>query len=165
MGLFPMKSIDNWTIAEKLLSLQLKWIAAADAKVSPVFAINAAMLGTLAALAPPASQWTIGAGITAGIATLTLVGSILCLAQATFPRLIGPEGSLLFFGGITSMSESDYINRILSCTDDTLINDFHRQVYRNAQIASEKFQLVKWAMVFSFISLPFWLIALWLVYL
>ena len=160
-----MNNLDNYTIADKLLSLQLKWVAAADAKVSPVFAIDTAMLGALAALVPSASQWTIGAGITATIATLALVGSILCLAQATFPRLDGPEGSILFFGSITSMSESDYINRMLSCSDEELMKDIRRQIYRNAQIASEKFKFVKWAMVFSFISLPFWLIALWLIYI
>lgn len=41
-----------------LLSKQLSFIFAADNKVAPIFAINTAMLGVLAALIPPIANWT-----------------------------------------------------------------------------------------------------------
>jgi hypothetical protein len=151
-------------IPDKLLALQLQWIAAADGKVTPVFAIDTAMLGVLAALAPPPAEWTIGAGITTSLAIAALVSSVVCLAQATFPRLEGPGGSLLFFGDIASITRSDYLNRMLACKEDELIKDIYVQIHRNAEIAKDKFYFIWWAMVFSFCGLPFWIIAVWLLY-
>lgn len=155
--------MDPYLIADKLLSLQLKWIAAADAKVPQVFAIDVAMLGVLVALAPAPSKWNWGLGFFAGTAFFSLGCSVFFLALATFPRLTGPPGSLHYFGGITALREVEYIDKMRSSTPDLLTEDMYRQVYRNAQIAGEKFYFVWWAMVCAFGSLPFWLIALWLI--
>jgi len=155
---------EHFAVADKMLSRQLQWIAAADGKVTPVFAIDAAMLGVLAALVPPIGQWSISAAITASLAGVPLVGSIACLALAAFPRLSGPKGSLTFFGGITTLSEGDYLKRMSSGVNQDLIEDIYRQVYRNAEIAAGKYSFIKWAMILMFGSVPFWLIAVWLMY-
>ena len=155
---------EHFAVADKMLSRQLQWIAAADGKVAPVFAIDAAMLGVLAVLVPPIGQWSISAAIAASLSGIPLVGSVACLALAAFPRLNGPKGSITFFGGITNLSEGDYLKRMSLGINQHLIEDVYRQVYRNAEIAAKKFGFIKWAMILMFGSVPFWLIAVWLMY-
>lgn len=155
--------MDHYAIAGKLLELQLKWIGAADARIAPLFAIDTAMLGVLAARAPALAKWTPDVSIFAGAAFVFLGCSILFLALATFPRLEGPPASLHFFGGIAKMKVSDYIASMLSSTNDDLTRDLYQQVHRNAEIAREKFYYIWWAVVASFCSLPCWIIAVWLI--
>jgi hypothetical protein len=45
-------------LVDRILSRNLSWVAAADTKIAPVLAIDTAMLGVLAALAPVGFQWT-----------------------------------------------------------------------------------------------------------
>ncbi len=78
-----------------ILSKQLLWISAADSKVAPIFAINAAMLGILASLIPPISKWIIFAAITTTLSIIPLIVSVVFLACVTFPRLSGPKGSYI----------------------------------------------------------------------
>jgi len=156
-----MDSLNN---AEKLLSLQLNWIAAADNKVAPIFAINAGMLGVIAALLPTANKWEISTAIFTLLSIIPLVGSIISLALATFPRLNGPKGSCVFFSGITTRDEDTYVEEINNISQESLTNDLLKQVYRNAEIANTKYNFIKWSMRQSFVSLPLWLISVWFLY-
>ena len=147
-----------------LLSKQLSFIFAADNKVAPIFAINTAMLGVLAALIPPIANWTIFGAITTTLSAIPLIASMIFLTLVTFPRLSGPKGSYIYFGGITTKSEDSYVNGMMNIEDDVFLKDILTQTYRNAEIAQSKFNHITKAMALTFISLPIWLLAVWLLY-
>lgn len=152
-------------VADKALTRNLGWIRAADAKVPSIFAISTAMLGVLAALLPPVhSQWTVVVAIISFLAAAALIVSIVCLACASFPRLKGPKGSIVYFGGAITRAESDYIKCLSAGVTVELIEDIARQAYRNAEIAAEKFKAVKWAMILLFASIPLWLVSVAMLY-
>ena len=146
------------------LSLQLEWVKSADSKVPPLFAINAAMLGVIAALIPDINNWDIQSAIFTLLSILPLVGSVICLALTTFPRLSGPASSVVFFSGITARSEDEYISVVTNMPDEILLNDILQQIYRNAEIAKSKYTFIKKSMVLSFASLPLWFISVWYLY-
>ncbi len=150
--------------AEKILSLQLEWVKAADAKVPPILAINIAMLGVIVALMKALTSWAIATAIFTALCLIPLVLSIGCLALAVFPRLSGTKGSNVFFGGITKKAKATYLEDVKNLSDDNYENDLLGQVYRNAEIAETKYVYVKSAFVSSFISIPFWLVSIYLLY-
>ena len=151
-------------LLDRILGRNLAWITAADAKVTPLLAINTTMLGVLATLAPQANSWTIYSSIATFLAVLALFGSIISLILATFPRLNGPKSSILFFGGISSYEEDHYLEKVLQGINPEIHKDFARQCYRNAEIAKEKYRFIKYAMIFSFTSVPAWVVAIALLY-
>ena len=155
---------DKIEISNGILSKQLSWISAADSKVAPIFAINAAMLGVLATLIPPIANWTIFRAIITILSVIPLIASMIFLTLVTFPRLSGPKGSYIYFGGITTKSEDSYVNDMINMEDDVFLKDILTQTYRNAEIAQSKFNHIKKAMALTFISLPTWLLAVWLLY-
>jgi len=151
-------------VVDKALARNLDWIVAADAKIPPVFAITVAMLGVLVAMLPSANRWTPCVAILAFLAGVALLLSIACLAVASFPRLKGPKGSIVYFGAIITKTEDDYIKEISMGPTSELIEDIARQAYRNAEIAAAKYAAIKWAIALMFGSIPFWVIAVGLLY-
>jgi hypothetical protein len=151
-------------LAEKILLLQLEWIRAADGKVSPLFAINLAMLGLIVALMKERNIWTLATIIFTASCLMLLTLSIVFLVFAMFPRLSGPKGSNIFFGGTTKKTANAFLKEVKSLTDEEIEEDLLRQAYRNAQIAKAKYFNIRLAFVFSFISVPFWLITIYLLY-
>src|SRR5439155_4799082 len=101
-------------LIDRILSRNLSWVAAADSKVTPVLAIDTAMLGVLAAFVPSAASWKAVPAILTAISALLLCGSVVNLIVATFPRLSGPRASLVFFGGISSFERDNYVTQFLS---------------------------------------------------
>jgi len=151
-------------LLDRILGRNLNWVASADAKVTPMLAINTAMLGVIAALVPKATDWTVLSGIATAIATLSLFGGVVFLVLATFPRLNGPRSSLLFFGGIASYEEEQYLEKILQGITPDLLKDYARQCHRNAEIAQQKYRFIKYAMVCTFFSVPAWVLSVALLY-
>lgn len=150
--------------AEKILLLQLEWVKTADAKVPPLFAINIAMLGVIAALVKALTSWNIATAIFTALCLISLALSIGFLALAMFPRLSGPKGSNVFFGGITKKTEAIYLEDVKDLCDEKYEDDLLSQAYRNAKIAETKYTHIKLAFTFSFVSAPFWLVAIYLLY-
>lgn len=147
------------------LARQLAWIAAADNKIAPVFAIDTAMLGLLAGLLPGASNITTAIAVVCAIAALMLVASVVFLAHAAFPRLDGPKESMVFFGGIAKQSESGFIERAMRGPTPEYLSDLARQIYRNSEIATIKFSSVRTSMILMFATVPFWVVSVFLMYL
>lgn len=157
-------SATKFKMGNQLLDRQIAWIASADNKIPPVFAIAAAMLGVLCALAPSLSGWSIGPAIWSTIAALLLVASIVFLVIAAWPRLSGPQGSVVFFGGISNKSEEQVVKQLNFGITPELIDDIFRQIHRNAEIASVKYSNIRYSMWCLFGSLVPWLVAIWLLY-
>lgn len=151
-------------LLDRILEMNLNWISSADSKGTQIFAIDSAMLAVLAALVPPPGSWTISAAIFSAISLLALVSGIIFIALANFPRLKGPRNSLVFFRGIASHEESQYVGKILAGVTDELLRDWASQCHRNAEIAKEKYKNIRMAVVLQFAALPFWLVSIWLMY-
>ncbi|MGM1051828.1 MAG: Pycsar system effector family protein [Pseudomonadota bacterium] len=148
----------------KILSLQLDWIRNADAKVSPIFAIDVAMLGVSAALAKTITSWTIWAAVAGAISSLLLLSSILMLAFVSFPRIEGPKGSNIFFGGIAQQDLTKFADNLANSTDEDSQRDFANQIHRNAEIASSKYSFLKLAFILMFLGMPVWLVSVFFLY-
>lgn len=151
-------------LLDRILTRNLAWIATADAKIAPILAINTAMLGVIAALAPSSSAWTISSAIFSAIAGLLLLGSIICLVTASFPRLQGPKGSLIYFGGIAERDADTFVAELSKGITEEILRDFALQCHRNAQIAHSKYAYIKWAMILLYSSVPPFLIDVFLLY-
>lgn len=154
-------SINN---SQNILNLQLEWVRTADSKIPPIFAINLAMLGLNIVLIKALSEWTIPQAIVTSLSLIPLTLSIAFLALSMFPRQTGPKGSIIYFGGITKKQEDRFINEVLSINDDDYEKDILSQAYRNAEIADAKYKFIKFAFISSFISTPFWLFSIYLLY-
>ena len=150
--------------SEKILNLQLEWVRTADTKVPSIFAINLAMLGVIAVLLKSHTIWAIYDGIVTALCLIPLVVSMIFLALSMFPRLDGPKGSNIFFGGITNKTEGKFIEEVKQSAAEEYEKDVLTQAYRNAEIATDKFKNIKHAFISSFISFPFWLGTIFLLY-
>lgn len=155
----------NTERAEKILMLQLDWVRTADSKVPPLFAIDIAMLGLLAALVKLLPAWTIPGAVACSVAAISLLLSLFFLALAMFPRLNGPKESNVFFGGIAKQSEKNFKENFLNASDSGIKDDLLGQAYRNAEIANMKYSNVKIAFVFAFCSILPWVAAIYFLYL
>lgn len=149
---------------EALLGRLLGAVAAADGKIGAVFATDAAMLGVLAALVPNYGGWSRIEATVAAIAGSLLLGSILMLSLASFPRTGGPKKSLLFFGSICKLPLGTYLDEIGSLTIPEYIKDLGTQCHRNAEIAARKYSNIKLALKAMYLATPFWLLAILLLY-
>jgi len=157
-----MESDDEITINRLELSLerQLKWIQGADAKISFIFAADAAMLGFVAATFKwdTCADWT--HQITALLA-LTLLGlSVLMASLANFPRTTGPKGSIIFFKGISEITPEEFLNRVQKEDTSGYINDLSAQCHRNATIAAKKFKWVQRSSLALYFGIVPWLLYL-----
>lgn len=152
---------DRLRTAQWILDRQIGWITSADAKVGVVVAIQAAMVGTLAAAYGSAKQPEVSTLFFSGFALLLSVISLVCAALALFPRTDGPSSSFIFFGKITTLTREKYVSQLSSVSEVELLADCSQQIHRNAEIAGEKHGHVKHAMIWGFASIAPWVLAIW----
>ncbi len=133
-------------------------------KIPQIFAINLAMLGVILALIKTLPSWSIAQAIVSSLCLIPLIFSMAFLTLSMFPRLKGPKGSNIYFGGITKKQEDKYLNEVLHIKDEDYENDLLSQSYRNAEIAEAKYTNIKHAFIATFISTPFWLASIYLLY-
>lgn len=125
--------------AESVLARLLEWIRAADMRLGFALPLATAMLGVLAALAPPHGSWSLFGGIMTAFAALFLFFSVGFSALSSFPRTKGPLGSMIYFAGITANEQAQYESSFKAMSDADYLSDLLRQCHRNAQIAERKF--------------------------
>lgn len=150
--------------AEKVLTLQLEWVKVADRKVPPLFAINIGMLGVLSGLITSYNSWDMWSILLSVFSVAILGLSIVFLALVVFPRIDGPTGSYIFFGGISEMTIYDYISNFKQLDENKLVEDFLSQAHRNAEIVKQKYKYIRYAFICTFNGLPFWLITICYIY-
>ena len=150
---------------ERILDRQLSWIQSADSKAAIVLPITIAMLGTIAALAPKElCAWDSLSITISAITSLLLLFSIIYLGLTTFPKTTGPDGSVIFFGGIASRSLEDYKEQTLTITSSMYTSDLINQVHRNAQIASEKHTTMKKSIICLYVVIIPWMLTVFTLY-
>lgn len=156
-----MMTKDRLVTAQWVLERNLAWIAAADAKVAIVVALNTAMLGGLAgAFGWADASRTLWAYLLSSASAVLTSGGVFCAAMAMFPRTDGPNKSLLFSKPIAQMSLNEYQVAFKAATDEQLLDDWAGQIHRNAEIAKKKFHWVTLSMRWSFLGLPAWAAAI-----
>lgn len=147
-----------------LLSKNLDWIGAVDGKISPVLAIDTAMLGVLGALVPGVEKWTLGAAGVSLMATLLLVASVASLVAVSFPRLRGPTDSMIYFGAIANRERAEYLKEVTNADKATLREDLIVQTHRNAEIAKGKYKAIRVSMGCLYGAVPFWVGSILIMY-
>jgi hypothetical protein len=155
---------DNIAFLEKTLARLLEWVRAADAKIPPVLAITMSMLGVIAALVPKATGWSILSTVVCALAVLPLLICLIALVLASFPRISGPKGSLLFFEGIKAHDPEAYLRDVKQASEESLGLDLAKQCHRNAEIVSAKYAYLRTAIASLFISLLPWLATVFILY-
>jgi hypothetical protein len=151
---------DRIEIARWVLERNLAWIAAADAKVGVVVAMDTAMLAGLGAALSTAPAKSALLILVAVAAALALARGLYCAAMAVLPRIDGPQDSLLFFQPISKMPLNKYQEQFIGATDVALLQDCLSQIHRNAEIAATKHAWVRSAMGWSFVSAVPWLLVI-----
>jgi len=147
-------------IAERALERNLGWVRAADAKVPPLFAVDAAMLGVLGLRLPHFGEFSPLTTLVLAIAIALLLLSLVALGFVALPKLTGPPDSIVYFGTAALMGETTYLERLLAPDDVPLTEDLGRQAFRNAQIAIGKYENLARATLLLFAALPFWLVGI-----
>lgn len=86
-----------------------------------------------------------------GVIILCVVASLLCIfliALAVNPNLKTGNGkdykSLLFFGPIRQMKESEFEKAFMEANEDTLMHDYSVQVYTLSELLCFKYAMLKW---------------------
>lgn len=151
-------------VLDLILTKNLMWISNADTKAAILFGVNSAMLGVLAALIPTPDKLKICTSIPAGFSGSMLLLSIVFQVFVAFPRLKGTEKSIIYFGGISSHKQQEYVNKVLKSLGNEFLTDFAMQCHRNGEIAKTKYDLVSRSVICTVIALPAWLISIWLLY-
>ena len=91
--------------------------------------------------------------------------SCLYLFRATLPAIAGGRNSLVYFHEIAGLREADYLGQFIAQTVDEHVNDLLGQVWRNSQIAAQKFRFVEVAMRWLIGETVLWLACLvWIAY-
>lgn len=145
--------------AQWVIERQLAWIAAADAKVAVVIAVDTAMIAALAtafAAAKTPTPWAITLSLMAGLFTVV---AMACAAASLLPRTSGPQSSLLYFGTVAKSLPADYVEAFSKARVDELLKDWALQIHRNAEIAARKHLLVRRAVGWSFSAALPWVFA------
>lgn len=157
-----MDQKERLAIAQWVLERNLAWIAASEVKVGFIVTIDMAMLGGLAAAFGNLKiaerigciyLWALTGAIPIAIA-------IFCSGMSLLPRMDGPERSVLFFGRIAQLDRANYSAKFRQVSDEELLDDLTSQIHRNAEIAASKFLWVRRSMLWSFLSVIPWILAI-----
>lgn len=150
---------------EKILDRQIAWISSADAKAMVVLPVCIAMIGAIAAISPTDScAWNATSIVGTVISLGLLVSSVLFLGAATFPRTSGPNGSLIYFGGISSNPIETYRDSVKSLSRTQYTDDLINQTHRNAQIADAKHGAVKKSIALLYLAVLPWALSIYMHY-
>jgi hypothetical protein len=155
-------SSERLQVSQWILERNLHWIAAAEVKTGVIVALDTAMLGVLAAafsaLEPvDRAAW---ANLFSALTACCLGAALMCARMSVLPRTQGPPSSFIFFGRIVAREAADYAEAFRKATEAELLDDCLAQIHRNAQIAQEKHEWVRAGMMWSFLAVPLWALAL-----
>src|SRR5437879_591545 len=118
-GDFRLEQEERKAILEGTLERLLGWIKDVDGRVQTTLAIDIAMLGILAARAPPFDRWWSLASLTFLLTLGTLFASVGFTFLAVFPRLVGPSESLVYFGSIAAFPEEVFTRKSRDITPES----------------------------------------------
>ena len=155
-----MDEEDQLKAAWAQLTLVQGFFARIDTKLSVILGLNLGMLAMLSTRLPKVGELTIIQGIALALCIVPLAVSLYNLYHGAFPNTQGGSDSLVFFGRIANMLESDFLVSTTTRTKSELNQDLLAQVWRNSKILSTKFQALQRAYQALLVAAVPWLIAL-----
>lgn len=156
----PESLADQVRLQEQALDRLLDWIRAADTKTSTIMAIDTGMLGIVIALLPASKSGDVTTLSWVGVGCFTLALSLTLCAVATFPRIKGPQNSLVYFEGIAARTPAEYARAVESRSSRDYLADLTAQCHRNAEIAATKYRNVQRSILCLLVGIGPWLAAL-----
>jgi hypothetical protein len=151
---------NNLKDARDQLALILSFFPRVDAKLSTLLAIDTAMLAALSSGVPPIAKVSAWMAIAPILTTGLLTASYVYLYRGGFPDVKGGHESLVYFKEIAKRTEANFIENYSSGTYESLRSDVLGQVWRNAEILTEKFRCLKLAFILMALSAIPWAISL-----
>src|SRR3989339_1562560 len=104
--------LERVQIVQWILDKQLGWVAAADAKVAVVVALDTAVFAALATAYASAKCIPESALLMSLATSVLLVIALVCAVMSLLPRTKGPIKSLVFFGPIATQAQAAYITAL-----------------------------------------------------
>ena len=153
---------DQIAAAKDQLNRTLGLFPRVDGKASVILAVDTSMLALLTTRASPyvSLRWE---WIPIGLAVFMLAMSLWHVHKEAFPTLAGGERSLLYFREIAKLDEASYLSRWDAMADADYINDLLKQVWRNSEILTEKFDHIRLALNYMLAAIIPWLVSIVLV--
>ena len=143
-------------VAPKQLDRILSFFARVEAKASFIFAVDSALLGTLAVHVERSDFEKAFTVLLLSLFGIAIAASYLYIYRSASPNLDGGHSSLIYFREIAKLREQEFAKAFRAQTDESYIDDVLSQVWRNSQILTEKFTAVKKAFLFAGLSLLPW---------
>ncbi len=138
----------------------LSFIPRVDAKISTLLAINTGMLALLGSNMPALDlfkEWYMFVPI---LPLISVSATLYFLYQSSYPSLHGGQSSLIYFREICKRTESNFMKEFQAQTEEDFAKDIMGQTWRNAEIASKKYQTIKNAFVCTALTIVPWAISL-----
>ncbi len=155
-----MDNAERTRLIESNLSRMIDWIGKHDTKASFVLGIATAMLGVLASCFAKAPNAGVYAKALVVVATALLSAVFWFLFRGTFPDTSvarpSESPSLLFFGTVARMEPAEFRDRVKNLDTETHLQDLSHQCLEIAGIVAQKFESLRWAYRFLFMSLLPW---------
>lgn len=147
-------------LAPKQLERVLSFFARVEAKASFLFAIDSALLGTIAMHVERSDFNSLSRLIALLLSAIGLASSLYYVYRCSFPSLSGGHLSLIYFKEIAKLREQEYIKRFRSMTEEEYIDDALGQSWRNSEILTEKFRTIRIAFIITGVTLLPWTVYL-----
>lgn len=148
--------------SEKTLERTLSFFSRVESRGSVLFAINTAMLATLAGNAPASKAFSMWYMWIVIIPLILISVSFVHLYQSAFPSLSGGQSSLIYFREICNRTESKFMSEFKSQSQEEYLNDLISQVWRNSEILKKKFDSLKSAFIFLALAILPWVVTLFI---
>jgi hypothetical protein len=146
-------------VARWILERNIAWIAAAEAKVGFLVALDTAMFAGLATAYSGASNISPLQQIASLFAFFLLTVCFVCAGMVVRSQTDGPAASIVFFGRIANKHIADYRQDLLNMPDTALLIDLADQIHRNAEIAAEKHRWTRRTTVSTMFAGALWAVA------
>lgn len=148
--------------AKWLFERTIGWIGTADVKVGVAMALDTALLGGLATAfgASPVELRTSWTYLWVLVSAGAFVLGVFCAGMAAVPRMLGPVNSMIFFARVKEHKIGDYVAKFSTLSEKDLLEDLVVQIHRNAEIANDKHAWVRKSLMWSFLGMIPWVIAI-----
>lgn len=147
--------VDNEAL-ERNLERQLGWVRSAETRLNLILPLGTLLFGGIAAKIDQVSHTCPPLFWSAWLSIFLIALSIVFAAVSIFPRTTGPSESNVFFGTISRISVDDFSERVNGASSADYRADLLRQIHRNSEIATVRFQWMKYSMWSLLLSFPFW---------
>lgn len=153
------------SVATNQLQLVLGFFSRVESRLALLLGVDLSMLALLASTAPPAAKLDSRA-LLALLPALFILASLYHIWHGFFPQLEGGKlddrggQSLVFFGTIAKRKEAAFVQEFRGQSEDTYIRDVLGQVWRNADILSQKFEHLKSGFLWMLVAVVPWIVVL-----